>query len=163
MMTNHKKNISSLRAFTLIEVLIVTSLLALITGFSVYFYFKLSQKDFSLDESADMVVSILNLAKQKSMATEENSNWGVWLKNNPSGNDYLYLFKNTTSTIQENYQLPSGISFFDLNDQNNQIILFQKLTGETNSTTIKIGFSNGSEFRYIKIPSWGAIIIDTQP
>lgn len=148
------------KAFTLVEILVVSSLIAVILGFSIYFYFKLSQGNFSLDEGASLVTSVLNLAKQKAVIAEENANWGVWLKNNSNSPDYIYLFKNSTSTIQEDYQIPGDVSFFDFNDK---IIIFQKLTGETTSTTIKIGFSNGSNFRYIKIPSFGAIIIDTQP
>lgn len=146
--------------FTLMEILIVLTLLLIIVGISIYFYFKLSKGSFSLEESAGLVVSVLNLAKQKSIVAEDNSSWGVLLKNNLNSPDYIYLFKDTPNNIIELYKIPGNISFFDFNDK---IIIFKKLTGETTQTTIKIGFLDGTEFIYIKIPSFGAIIIDNQP
>jgi len=144
-----------MRGFTLIEVLIVTTIVGFIIGFSSFFHSKFGQSTFLIDESAGLVVNVLNLARQKAIIGEENDNWGVWLINT-STNDYFYLFKGTTSNLKQRYELPSQVSFFDFTDKT---IIFQKLTGDTTSTTIKIGFSP-SFFKTIKVSTSGAIRVE---
>lgn len=94
-----------MKAFTLIEILIVTIIVGFIIGFSSYFHSKFSKSTFVINESASLVVNVLNLARQKAIVGEENDNWGVWLINT-STQDYFYLFKGTTSTLKERYKLP---------------------------------------------------------
>jgi prepilin-type N-terminal cleavage/methylation domain-containing protein len=142
-------------AFTLIEILVVTAIIAFIIGFSSYFYIKFSKSTFVIDESAGLVINILNLARQKAIVSEENDNWGVWLINT-STQDYFYLFKGTTSSLRERYQLPKEVSFFDFTEK---IIVFQKLSGETTATTIKIGFTPNF-FKIIKVSTSGSITIE---
>jgi len=141
--------------FTLIEILVVTSIVAFIIGFSSYFYIKFSKSTFVIDESASLVVNVLNLARQKAIIAEENDHWGVWFINT-STQDYFYLFKGTTSNLRERFELPSEVSFFDFSEK---IIIFQKLSGETSSTTIKIGFSPNF-FKTIKVSPMGAITVE---
>jgi prepilin-type N-terminal cleavage/methylation domain-containing protein len=143
------------KAFTLIEIVIVASIIAFIIGFSSYFYFKFSKSTFVIDESASLVVNILNLARQKAIVGEENDSWGVWLINT-STQDYFYLFKGTTSSLRERYQLPREVSFFDFIEKT---IVFQKLSGETSATTIKIGF-NQNFFKTIKVSTSVAITVE---
>jgi type II secretory pathway pseudopilin PulG len=143
------------KAFTLIEILIIAIIVAFIAGFSSYFYLEFSESTFVIDEAAGLVVDILNLARQKAIIGEENDNWGVWLINT-STQDYFYLFKGTTSSLRERYQLPREVSFFDFMEKT---IVFQKLSGNTNATTIKIGFSS-SFFKTIKVSTSGAIKIE---
>jgi prepilin-type N-terminal cleavage/methylation domain-containing protein len=142
-------------AFTLIEILVVTFIVAFIIGFSSYFYLKFSKSTFVIDESASLVVNILNLARQKAIIGEENDNWGVWLINT-STQDYFYLFKGTTSNLRERYELPREVSFFDFTEKT---IVFQKLSGDTTATTIKIGFSPNF-FQTIKVSTSGAITVE---
>jgi len=142
-------------AFTLIEILIVIMIVAFIIGFSSYFYLKFSKSTFVIDESASLVVNILNLARQKAIVSEENDNWGVWLINTLT-QDYFYLFKGTTSSLRERYELPREVSFFDFTEKT---IVFQKLSGETSATTIKIGF-NPNFFKTIKVSTSGAITVE---
>jgi prepilin-type N-terminal cleavage/methylation domain-containing protein len=147
-----------MKAFTLIEVLLVTTIIGIFIGFASFFYSQFSRTNFMLDETAGFIVNILKIAKEKALLSEENDNWGVWLKNT-TATDYLYLFKGSTSTIKEEFDLPRQVTFFDFN---NQIIIFKKNTGEVTSTVIKIGFISGNNFRYINIPTSGAIIITNQ-
>jgi hypothetical protein len=97
----------------------------------------------------------LNLARQKAIIGEENDNWGVWLINT-STQDFFYLFKGNTNTLKEAYKLPRQASFLNFNQK---VIIFQKLTGDTNYATITIGFSNitSSFYKIIQISTSGAI------
>jgi type II secretory pathway pseudopilin PulG len=142
-------------AFTLIEALIVIAIFTFIIGFSSYFYLKFSKSTFVIDESASFVVSILNLARQKAIVGEENDGWGVWLINT-STQDYFYLFKGTTSSLRERYELPRKVSFFDFTEKT---IVFQKLSGNTVATNIKIGFTPNF-FKTIKVSTSGAITVE---
>jgi len=141
--------------FTLIEILVVTSIVAFIIGFSSYFYTKFSKSTFVIDESAGLVVDVLNLARQKAMIAEENDDWGVWLINT-STQDYFYLFKGTVNDLRERFELPNEVSFFDFSEKT---IIFQKLSGETTSTIVKIGFSPNF-FKTVKVSTSGAIFIE---
>lgn len=147
------------KAFTLIEVLLVTILVSFIIGFSGYWYSKTQQGSFLVEETASYLINILNVARQKAVVSEENDNWGVWLINNQKNPDTLYLFKGTTSTIKDSFNLPGEIGFVDPPINSSKIIIFQKLTGETTSTTIKINFANSSLIKTIVVPTSGAIYL----
>lgn len=147
-----------MKGFTLIEVLLVTVIISVLIAFGSFFYSQISRTDFLLDETANFIVNILKITKEKSLLGEENKNWGVWLKNN-SSTDYIFLFQESTSSIKEKFDLPRQITFFNFNDQ---IIVFKKNSGETTSTIIQIGFISGNKFRYINVPTSGAISVSDQ-
>lgn len=135
-----------MKAFTLIETLIVVALIGFIFLLSSYLYIKFYQSGFSLEESANIIVKVLNLAKEKSIIAEENSNWGVWFINTSSPPDYFYLFKENTSTLINKYYLPKDVSFSDFIEKT---IIFNKFSGETTSTTLKISSYNKNKIIYI--------------
>ncbi len=149
--------------FTLIEILIVTLLVGVIIGFSAYWYSKLTQTGFLIEETAAYLVNILNLAKQKAILAEENDNWGILVLNNEKNPDYAYLFKGTTSTIKGSFQLPQEVGFVDPPVNSSKIIVFNKVTGETTSTIISVGFVDSQLIKYIVIPTSAAIYITSTP
>ncbi len=148
-----------MKGFTLLEILLVMILVGMIIGFSAYWYSKISQSSFILDETTSMIINYLNLAKQKAMLAEENSNWGILVVNNNQDPDYLHLLKENTNNIKETQVLPNQIDFVLPSPNSSQIILFKKLTGETTSTIIQIRFANSSLIRYIVVPTSGAIYV----
>jgi prepilin-type N-terminal cleavage/methylation domain-containing protein len=143
------------KGFTLIEILIVVLITGFIIGVISSFQTNISRSSFLVDETANYLTNIFNLTRQKSLIEEENSNWGVWLINS-SSQDYFYIFKNSTSSIKERFNIANQITFFDFNEK---IILFNKLTGETTSTVVKIGLINGKYIKEINISTSGSITI----
>lgn len=131
-----------MKGFTLIEVLITIFLITIIMGLSSYFYNKIYQSDFLVEETANYLINILNLARQKSILGEGNNNWGVWLINNQKNPDAAHLFQGTSENIKQSFLLPNEIDFIDPPINSSKTINFQKLTGDTNSTTIQLGFQN---------------------
>jgi len=131
----------------------------LITGFIIgvisSFQTNISRSSFLVDETANYLTNIFNLTRQKSLIEEENSNWGVWLINS-SSQDYFYIFKNSTSSVKERFNIANQITFFDFTEK---VILFNKLTGETTSTVVKIGLINGKYRKEINISTSGSITI----
>lgn len=138
-----------MNGFTLTEVIIAAAIISFIIFYSSYIHPKIFD-DYIIDESANNIVNILNLAYQKSLISENNSSWGVWLISSSTKN-YFYLFQNSTSSLIQKYELPGNIKFFDFTEK---IVIFQRLTGFTNSTTIKIGTSP-TKYRIIKINELG--------
>jgi len=143
------------KAFTLFEILLVLLLIGFIIGFSSYFYFNFFKSDFVIKESANFIITILNLARQKALVGEENDNWGVWFVNTTT-QDYFYLFKGSTSSLRNRYELPLQVTFLDFSEK---IVLFNKISGQTTSTNIKIGL-NEDLYKTIKISTSGAIILE---
>lgn len=146
------------KSFTLVEILIVIVIIGFIIGFSIYWYNKIYNTELLLNKTASYLVSILNLAKQKSLITEENKSWGVWLINNQNGPDLIRLIKENTSTIEETFNLPSGINFIEPQENFSKVIIFQKLSGETTSTIIKISYL--SKEKIINISTSGRIYLE---
>lgn len=145
-----------MKAFTFLEVLLVIIIIGIIIAFGSFFYGQITRSNFILDETASFLINILKLSKEKSFLGEENDSWGVWLKNNTSTVDHIFLFKGSTSTVKERFDLPRQITFFDFDEK---IIIFDKNSGETIATTVKIGFLSGDQFRNINIPTSGAITV----
>jgi|YNPMSStandDraft_1061717.scaffolds.fasta_scaffold52187_3 prepilin-type N-terminal cleavage/methylation domain-containing protein len=143
------------KGFTLIEILIVVLITGFIIGVISSFQTNISRSSFLVDETANYLTNIFNLTRQKSLIEEENSNWGVWLINS-SSQDYFYIFKNSTSSVKERFNIANQITFFDFTEK---IILFNKLTGETTSTVVKIGLINGKYIKEINISTSGSITI----
>jgi prepilin-type N-terminal cleavage/methylation domain-containing protein len=143
------------KGFTLIEILIVVLITGFIIGVISSFQTNISRSSFLVDETANYLTNIFNLTRQKSLIEEENSNWGVWLINS-SSQDYFYIFKNSTSSVKERFNIANQITFFDFTEK---VILFNKLTGETTSTVVKIGLINGKYIKEINISTSGSITI----
>lgn len=149
------------KGFTLVEILIVIMIVGVIIGFSAYWFIKATQSKFSLDETAEYILLILKIAREKSIIGEENSIWGVYLVNSATPPDRIYIFQNDTNNLKDSFELPNEISFFDFSTKT---VTFQKLSGITTSTFIKIGSVNSNDFRYIVVPTSGAFYItSTQP
>ncbi len=158
-----KKNIKSSSGLTLIELLIVISVIAVLSSFGILnlFNFKANQ---DLDNSAKEIVSSLREASSKSV-TGENLNiqgerWGVHFDNSGSS-DFYEVFKGTSypgTTLRKRilnprleFEIPANNSSLD--------VFFDKLTGITNSSqTVKIRLVNDpSKFKIISISPNGSI------
>jgi prepilin-type N-terminal cleavage/methylation domain-containing protein len=146
------------KAFTLIEILLVISIIAFIIGFSIYIYSKISQSTFLVEETANLMVNVLNLARDKAIIAEENDNWGVLLVNTTT--DYLILFRGNENNIKQRHNLVKEVSFFDFTTKT---IIFRKITGTTSPEIIKIGLSRGINFKYLKISTSGNITVSNTP
>jgi len=118
------------KGFSLIEIVIALAILILIIGlaFASYRYF---EKKTELETSTQKIVSILKTAQTKTLASEDDSSYGVHFEENR----YI-LFKGETYQIEteENKvnQLPSRLEVSDIDLNNESIdVIFQKISGQT--------------------------------
>lgn len=139
------------KGFTLIEILLVITILAILAGLSVPFLitFKSSQ---DLDNTTEEIVSVLRKVQERSIAAEKDSIWGVDFS---QPQKYILFQENlTTPGIPEKeiYEYPKNI---DLTTSGNKV-KFSKLSGGIDSEFI-IDLTSFNKKRRIIINQEGAI------
>jgi len=129
------------KGFTLIEVLIVVTVLAILFSLS-FPSFSFFKKKSQLNSSTEEILTLLRLAQSKTLRAQSDNNWGVYFRENE-----VILFKgpNYNSRIIEfdrRSKLPEiiKISSIDLIGGGAEIV-FQRLTGtaaQTGMITLEI-------------------------
>lgn len=146
-MTN---NNSSSKGFTLLEVLLVISILALIAGFAIPLSQQFQRKT-DLENAIIHTVQALRSTLGKSTAIEENSSWGVYAQLGGltifQGVDFLTRDPSFDETLPFPPTVqPSGTTEF----------VFQKLSGEPLSAGT-LTLSSFSDSHSITVTSTGSI------
>jgi len=137
---------------TLLEILLVVSIIAIVSGFSlpVYEIFK-NKNDLGL--GATLSANALRRAFELAMASDGDTNWGVKFVTSS-----IIIFKGNSfasrgQSFDEKSDISSNISITDTNE-----VLFQKYSGlPTAETTTTLTSSNG-ETATIHVNLKGAII-----
>ena len=118
--------------FTIIEVLVAISILAILSTVSVSNFYLL-QKSFDLDTGVQEVMEILKLAQSRTLSSESNSQYGVYFDSAVSPNKYT-LFKGATFATRivasdQNYWLPKTTEFFNISFGASPEVVFDRLSG----------------------------------
>ena len=137
--------------FTLLEVLLSITLIAILAAISVPFYQSFQVRN-DLDIATNTVVQALRQAQTLSQAVDQDISWGVKIQIGS-----IILFKGPNyisrdSSYDEIYDISSGIASSGLDE-----IVFAKFTGEPPMTGTTILTSSGGEIRNITINSKGMI------
>lgn len=140
----------TIRAYTLIEVLLTTALLVGLIGLSVPVYqnFQLSNE---VDETTNIIVRTLRSAQVQSQSVQQDSTWGVFYA---SGSITIYKgasFATRDSTQDQSYVVPTSVTISGVND-----IVFAKLTGIA-ATTGNISLANFNNTRTISVNAKGRL------
>ena len=143
-------------AFTLIEVVIVMAILIIVILLSIT-TLRLLTKRTELEASVNNIISTLNVARNKTLASEKASQYGVYFDASTIPNKYI-LFQGSDYIsrdidFDEIYNLPSSIEITNIgfSGGGNEII-FNRLEGDTEnfgSLTIYSSSSNKSKVIYI--------------
>ena len=139
-----------MKGFTLIEIILTTSILLVMAGIASPFFSNQVSGN-NLEVISQELISSLRKAQNYSFNGNNNTDWGVCLFNSN-----IRLFQGTcaTPTIKEDYSIPGQITVSGLNT-----ITFSRLNGEPNSQAV-ISISNGPSTRTINISSAGAISLN---
>jgi prepilin-type N-terminal cleavage/methylation domain-containing protein len=129
-MTNLKRKNKT--GFTLIELVIVISIIFIVSAISIV-SFGLYEKKSAVENSLEEIIACLKSAQNKTLASEENSQWGVYF--DPAQSDYV-LFKgsiyNPEAVENEINEIPQRIEINEINLAGGENkIVFKRLTGET--------------------------------
>src|SRR3989344_3019949 len=112
-----------LKGFSLIEVIVVIAILTVLITAPIIAFYSIQKKS-DLDNGAQEFASILKLAQNKTLSSENNIQYGVYLDISVSPNKYI-LFQGSSYVLRnisydQIYFLPQAIEFFgiDLNGGN---------------------------------------------
>ncbi|TAN35761.1 prepilin-type N-terminal cleavage/methylation domain-containing protein [Patescibacteria group bacterium] len=134
------------RGFSLLELLIVISIIALLGSAGAGFY-RGFVKNVELQSASKAIASDLRYMRSKSMIGEEGLKWGAHIVNENGGSQYYELFSTATDyaagTTIFTSTLPAGITFSDPSAGTSKDIIFLKISGATTPATIVID-SEGS-------------------
>lgn len=134
-----------MRGVTLIELLLVVSIVAIVSLSATPFYARFLRQN-AVADATDRIVGNLRKAQMYSMAGKQDGTWGVTYSSNT-----LTLFLQGNSAFDETYTVGSDITVSGLST-----VLFTKATGIPTSTPT-ITITGGNTTKTILINSQGVI------
>lgn len=141
--------------FSLIEVVVIIAIIAVLIAVIAIPLSRFRQQQ-ALQNSTNVVVSVLNDARAKTFAALDNSSYGVTLFNNK-----IVLMKGSTyidgAATNETYLLETPVSASWSIAGGSNIISFERLRGDTNHYgTITLQLPSGAS-RIISVSAFGAV------
>jgi len=109
---------SKVASFTLVELLVIIGILIILIAIAVP-NLRFFQKESELANSAEEIINALRLAQNKTLASEEASQYGVYFDDTTTPHQYT-LFKGANYTsrdtsFDEIHKLPSSIEIYEIN------------------------------------------------
>ncbi len=156
------KNSKKKFGFTVIELLIIGSVMLIILALSASVFSTLYRKT-DIDVFRDNIISTLKLARNKTLASEQTARYGVYFDTVSDPHRYIFFQgQNYTSrniTFDEIYILPSSLEIAEVNlNGEGKEVVFNRLEGTTfNSGVVAIKSKKSDEIRSIYIYSSGEI------
>ena len=154
------------KGYTLVELLIAVAVLTVILIISATTFYNLTKKS-DLDASRDNIISVLNIARNKALASEGAKQYGVYFDTSTSPDKYILFqgpnYAGRDVSFDEVCDLVSSIEISNISfNGNGDEVVFKRLDGSTdNYGSITIQSLNTSETRTVYIYSSGEI--STQP
>ena len=152
------------KGFTLFEVIIVVVILAILSIIAISDFLFLQRRT-DVDNGIQEYAGVLKLAQSKTLASENESQYGVHIAIPLTSPNKYVLFKGSSyvtrdTTYDQNYYLPKTLEFFDINLSYGSVaIVFDKLTGASNvSGSISIRSKiDSSQSKTVYIASSGTV------
>ena len=123
---------------TILELLTVVAILIILTSISISL-FRVFQKESGLTNTAEEIINMLRFAQNKTLASEESSQWGIYFSTSTSPQEYI-LFKGSDYTSRDPaydqvHKIPEKIEIYeiDLTGGGSEIV-FERVLGSTNSS-----------------------------
>lgn len=152
------------KGFTLIEVIIAIAV-AVVVGSIAFIGYRSMSAGSDLKTTAFKASEVLNLARQRTLASLAASSYGVHFEQNQ-----FVLFKGTSYDPMDSgnifYPLPNNLEIADINlSGGGADVVFDRISGETvNSGTIKIRLQNDVlKFKIVEVLSSGRADIAASP
>ncbi len=152
--------------FTMIELLVSLAILVVLGAIAIPSLVSLLKTP-QLDDTAQEVINILRVAQNKTLASENNSQYGIYFNTATSPDQYI-LFKGANYASRDTsydkiYSVGSNVEFSQINTTNasgnaNQVV-FDRLTGSTaNAGNISLDFQDDhSQSKIIYVDNSGVI------
>lgn len=122
------------KAFTLVETLVVIGILLTLALLVIPIIDDL-QSEVGFDNNAQEVISVLRLARSKTLSSEGPAQWGVYFATSDLPHRYiLFQGENYASrdvSLDQTHTLPKNVRFSDVSFQGGKEVVFNRLTGTT--------------------------------
>lgn len=149
------------KGFTLVETIVVLAILTILTisSISVFVYF---QRNFDLSNGIDLIMDNLIMARMDTLASKQNSQYGVYFDVSTSPHQYTVFkgesFSSRDPFFDKVYQLPGIVEIYDIGFMTNEVV-FNKITGYTDTPgdiSLRLTTDN-SKTRTIYVESLGQV------
>ncbi|MEK7657952.1 MAG: prepilin-type N-terminal cleavage/methylation domain-containing protein [Patescibacteria group bacterium] len=150
-----------MKAFTLIELLIVVAIMAILAAVGSVNLFNFRAQN-NLNLTVNEIISLLRNAQNRSITQENGSNWGVHLENPSNQDDFYALFQGAVyssgNTVLRANLRPT-VQFNDPSSGASKDIIFNSISGlPFASTTVIISLkSDSSKIKTITVNANGRI------
>lgn len=168
------------RGIALIELIVVIGILAILVGISATAFLFLRKKT-DLDSSTQEIINMLRIAREKTIASEQASQYGVYFDDTISPHQYI-LFKGENFSLRDGsfdevHKLPQNTEIYEMNLDGGGEIVFHRISGEaipagnikirlisdpSQTTTIYIGNSGQIDLVSPSSPSTVGLIKDSR-
>lgn len=122
--------------FTLLEILLVVSILAIVTTVGIGVYRNLAKR-VEFEEAKAVFVSDMKYARAAAMSGESGLPWGIHVEN--SADDTYAMFSGSSyasGTVDSTTTLPMGVVWASPSEGTSTDILFSRITGTTTAATV---------------------------
>jgi len=120
---------------TIIELLTVVAILIILTSISISL-FRIFQKESGLTNTAEEIINMLRFAQNKTLASQESSQWGVYFLTSSSPQEYI-LFKGSDYASRDPaydqvHKILEKIEIYEVNlTGGGSEIVFERISGNT--------------------------------
>ena len=121
---------------TIIELLTIVAILTILAAMSVPL-FRIFQKGSDLTNTAEEIINVLRLTQNKTLASQETSQWGVYFSISTSPQEYI-LFKGTDYSSRDPlydqiHKVPEDVEIYEVDlIGGGKEVVFERVTGTTN-------------------------------
>lgn len=137
----------TMRGFSLLEVLMVVSIIAVL-GTAGVGYYRNFAKNVEVKNFSQTLVSDLKYARSLSISGESSLKWGVHAVN--GADDYYEIFSTPTTytdaskSVTSTTTLPRGLTWTSPAESASKDIIFNRISGTTTADTLIINSENGN-------------------
>ena len=123
------------RGFIFIELVVIIGILVMLAAIALP-AFRFFQKESDLNNSADQIINALRLTQNKTLASEGDSQWGLYFSVTTSPHQYTLFqganYASRQASFDEIHKLPKSVEIYEINlESGGAETVFERVSGIT--------------------------------